>query len=151
MIDPQAGCEARVCFDDLPDEVLQHVLYYLSPHDVLARIQRVSKRLNRLGSEPLLWRHHCRAEYKYWDSKHSMRRTYIGNVGDVDWQTIFVHRRKIDRETTRTLNSIIGGQTNRIQKFKAIADFGYDAKDSLLYHCHADEATEDVLARRYGL
>jgi F-box protein 21 len=75
----------------------------------------------------------------------------MGGVGDVDWKTLFTHRKKVDAEITDILDSILEGQINRIQKFKAIADFGYDAKDALLRHCHTSEDAEDVLARRQAL
>jgi F-box protein 21 len=137
-----------VGFSDLPDEVLQHILYYLSPSDLLSNIQRISKHFNRLSSEPLLWRHHCRLHFKYWDSKHRIRQKFVGNVGDVDWKTLYMHRKRVEYETTDILDSIINCQVNRIQKFKMIADFGYDAKDTLLQHCRTCETAEDVLARR---
>lgn len=136
--------------DCLPDEVLQHILYYVSPSDILVAIQQVSKRFNRLAREPLLWRYNCRIEYKYWDSKHRIRQKLAGSVGDVDWRHLFIHRKNIDRHTTDLLEGILRGQMNRIQKYKAITRFGYDAKDTLLRHCHATEDSPDVLARRCG-
>lgn len=132
----------------LPDEVLQHILFYCPPHHVLLHIQRVSKRFNRLGSEPLLWRYHCRTEFKYWDSKHQIQQKFLQGVGDVDWKRLYTHRRKVDIETSALLDSILERQSNRISKFKSIAEFGYDAKDTLLRHCRTDDTAEDVLARR---
>lgn len=73
----------------------------------------------------------------------------MGNVGDVDWKTLYKHRKNVESETAAILDSTIEGQVNRIQKFKLIADFGYDAKDTLLKHCRTSETAEDVLARRY--
>ena len=136
--------------DQLPDEVLQQILFFLSPKDILLTIQRTSKRFNRLGGEPLLWRYHCQTEYHYWDSKHRIRQKYSGGVGDVDWKTLHAYRKNVDLKTTALLDSILRGQTDRIQQFKAIADFGYDAKDTLLRHCRADEDAEDFLARRWA-
>jgi F-box protein 21 len=133
---------------DLPDEVLQHILFYVSPSDLRANVQRVSKRFSRLSSEPLLWRHHCRVHFTYWDSKHRIRQKFSGNVADVDWKALYMHRKRVEGETATILDSIIEGQVNRIQKFKLIADFGYDAKDTLLKHCRTCETAEDVLARR---
>ncbi len=74
--------ERSISFNDLPDEVLQHILYFLSPLDVFANTQNVSKRFNRLCSEPLLWRHHCQVQFKYWDSKHRIKQKYLGSAGD---------------------------------------------------------------------
>lgn len=140
--------EPLSAWSDLPDEVLQHILSYVSPGDLLSNVQCISKRFSRLASEPLLWRHHCRVRFAYWDSKHRIRQKFAGNVGDVDWKTLYRHRKKVEFETAAVLDSIIGGQVNRIQKFKLIADFGYDAKDTLLKHCRTSETADDVLARR---
>lgn len=87
-------------------------------------------------------------EFKYWDSKHRMRQRFRGKVADVNWKSVYTQRRKIELETTTLLDSIVNGQVNRIAKFKQIADFGYDAKDILLQHCHTDEEADDALARR---
>lgn len=133
----------------LPDEVLQHILYYVSPHHLLSNVQLVSKRLHRLGNEHLLWRYHCRVQFTYWDSKHRIRQKFRGSVADVDWKTLYMHRQSVDSQTTALLDSILGEQSNRIKKFGCIAEFGYDAKDTLLRHCGANESAEDVLARRY--
>ena len=87
-------------------------------------------------------------QFKYWDPKHRIRQKFLGGVGDVDWQALYAHRAKVDLETTRILDSTLERQVDRIQKFELIADFGYDAKDTLLQNCHIDEEAEDVLARR---
>lgn len=133
---------------DLPDEVLQHITYYCSTNDVLSRIQRLSKRFARLASEPLLWRHHCKVEYKYWDLKHAIGQKFSGNVQDVDWKALYIYRRGVDLQTTHLLDSILDGQVDRISKFRSIADYGYDAKDTLVHHCHTHDDAVDVLARR---
>lgn len=138
----------QVLLTDLPDEVLQHITYYCSANDVLLNIQRLSKRFGRLASEPLLWRHHCKTEFKYWDSKHSIGKMFVGNVVDVDWKALYTYRRMVDAKTTHLLGSILKGQIDRISKFRSISHFGYDAKDTLLRHCHAAQDTDDVLARR---
>jgi len=135
--------------NSIPDELIQHILFYSPARDLLLNIQRVSKRFNRLSSEPLLWRHHCRVAFKYWDSKHRIGQKFVGSVGDVDWKALYTYRQRIDADTTELLDSILERQINRISKFKSIAEFGYDAKDTLLRHCHADDATEDVLARKW--
>lgn len=87
-------------------------------------------------------------EFTYWDSKHRIGQKFAGNVGDVDWRKLYTYRRRIDKETTALLDSILDGQINRISKFKSISEFGYDAKDTLLRHCRTSEDAEDVLARR---
>ena len=68
----------------LPDEVLQLVLFQLSPQDTVLNVQRVSRRFRRLGNEPLLWKYHCRVQFQYWDAKHRIRQKFLGSVGDVE-------------------------------------------------------------------
>jgi len=132
----------------LPDEVLQQVLCHVSPRDIILNVQRVCKRLDRLGSEPLLWRSFCKVDYKYWDSKHRIQQKFMGNVGDVEWKKLYTYRSMIDTQTTALLDSILDGQINRIKKFDSIGNFGYDAKDALLRHCRTSEEADDVLSRR---
>lgn len=143
-----APAERPKSLDDLPDEILQHILYYVPPQDVLLNVQGASRRLHDLSGQPLLWRYHCRVQFKYWDQKHRIRQKFLGGVGDVDWKLLYAHRAKIDSQTTEYLDSILDGQVDRIQKFELIAGFGYDAKDTLLHHCHTNEEAEDALARR---
>jgi F-box protein 21 len=135
----------------LPDEILQLVLFHLSPQDTVLNVQRASKRFHRLGNEPLLWRYHCRVQFRYWDAKHRIQHKFLGAVGDVDWKMLYTHRKKVDTQTTEILNSILEDQANRIKKFNSMGEFGYDAKDTLVRHCRAEETAEDVLARRYIL
>ena len=137
-----------ISLNALPHEVLRQILFYTSSHDTLVNIQPLSKRFNELGNEPLLWRYHCRVDFKYWDSKHRIKQKLLGNVGDVDWKALYTHRKSIESKTTEILNGILEGQRNRIGKFDAISKFGYDAKDTLLKHCDAGDEAEDILARR---
>lgn len=134
--------------DALPDEIVQQILFYIPSHETLAVVQRLSKRLNRLCSEPLLWRHHCLSDFHYWDTRHGIQDKFWGNVGDVDWKTLYVHRGAVAQRTAEILDSILEVQVGRIEKFQEIAEFGYDAKDTLLKHCRINDAAEDVLARR---
>ncbi|KAG9229742.1 Hemimethylated DNA-binding protein YccV like-domain-containing protein [Amylocarpus encephaloides] len=134
---------------ELPDEVLQHILYFISPDDIIFNTLLVSKRLYALSIQPLLWRQHCRREFQYWDAKHRIRQKLGGEVSDVDWKSLYVYRRKVDQKTTQLLNGILGSQVDRIQKYSDMTGVGYDAKDTLLRHCRTDDNAEDVLARRF--
>ena len=132
---------------DLPDEVVQAILFYV-PRESLPSVLAVSKRFNRLSNEPLLWRYHCHTQFKYWDPNHKIRQKFRERVGLVDWKQLYIYRCTVDRKATRLLNSILESQTGRIGKIQQIVDLGYDAKDTLLRHCHVGSETEDVLARR---
>lgn len=143
-----AESRTNLSLNELPDEILQQIILFVPPLDIFWRVQRLSKKFNRLGCEYLLWRHHCRKEFKYWDPKHQIHQKFLGNVGDVDWKAIYARRKSMDTKTTETLNSILSGQIQRIGKFGVIGEFGYDAKDTLLRHCNASDDEDDVLARR---
>lgn len=133
--------------NSLPDEVLQHILSFCSPQDLLS-IQQTSQRLNRLGIEPLLWRRHCRFDFTYWDPSHRIAQKLRAPVGHVPWRSLYTYRKRVGTKTTNLLDSILGEQVNRITKFEKIAEFGYDAKDTLLRHCHTVDTADDYLARR---
>lgn len=72
----------------------------------------------------------------------------MGSVGNVDWKTLYAHRRQVDLETSQLLDSILEGQIDRITKYHNIGKYGYDAKDTLLRHCNTSDSAIDVLARR---
>lgn len=131
----------------LPDEVLQQILSYISSKE-LGRVQCLSRHFYRLSSEPMLWRRLCRTEFKFWDSKHQIEQKFKGNIGDVDWKTLYVFRKNVEFRTISVLDSILEVQVDRINKFEKIAEFGYDAKDILVQQCHTAGAVEDVLARK---
>ncbi|KFY33427.1 hypothetical protein V494_07641 [Pseudogymnoascus sp. VKM F-4513 (FW-928)] len=132
---------------DLPDEVLDQILYYLSPEQTVLNVRRACKRFARLSEEPLLWRYYCRTEYAYWDAKHKIKQKFGGDVSDVEWKKLYIYRKNIDIRTSELLDSILSEQIGRINKTKDISEFGYDAKDVLLRNCRAKTDTDDVLAR----
>lgn len=78
-----------------------------------------------------------------------MSQKLAGPASAVDWKGLFILRYKIDCEVTRQLDSILASQTGRIEKFRAVIDLGYDAKDILLRHSEV-EFSEDHLARRWA-
>ncbi|KAG9249169.1 Hemimethylated DNA-binding protein YccV like-domain-containing protein [Calycina marina] len=144
-----ASVQEATTLNVLPDEVLQHVLFYIPAQDIIENVQLACKRFHRLGSEPLLWRQYCKDSYQYWDSKHRIQQKFMGKVGDVDWKRLYLHRSNVSCKTSELLDDILNGQTNRIRKFDQIEEFGYDAKDTLLRHCKTSADAEDALSRRY--
>lgn len=132
---------------DLPDEIIQAILFHVRPID-LAAVQLTSIRLNRLANAPLLWRHHCRTQYKYWDAKHQIREKLAGSVLSVEWKELYAYRCLVAKKTTKLLDSIIANQTGRIERFEAAVEPGYDVKDTLLDNMRVSEEEVDSLARR---
>jgi F-box protein 21 len=133
----------------LPDEILHSILCHSHPRSCAA-LERTSRRFENVTNEPLLWRHYCQAHYKSWDKSHGILRKLASPASTVDWKALFVLRYRIDRSATQLLDSILASQTGRIEKFRAVIDFGYDAKDTLLRHSEV-ESGEDHLARRSAL
>lgn len=134
--------------EDLPDEVLQHILSFLSAEDTLEHIQFLSKHFHNLCAEPLLWRQHCQQNFKYWDAKHQIRGKYLSRAGNVGWKELYIYRHTVDRKVSELLESILDSQRNRLSRVEEIAQFGYDAKDTLLRHYRVPEDADDVLSRR---
>lgn len=135
--------------NDLPIEVLHHIISYLPPSS-LPTIQIVSRKFHDLP-QPLLWRDHCRTRFKYWDSGHDLQQRLSGTIVESDWKKLFSDRYSIDRAITRDIDGILASQRNRIEKAERIIGHGYDAKDTLLRHMSVADDVEDVLARRYSL
>lgn len=132
----------------LPEEILHSILCYSHPRSC-ASLEQTSRRFKNVTNEPLLWRHYCHAYYKSWDRKHGMPQKLRKPVSTVDWRALFIMRYKIDCSVTRILDSILASQTGRIEKFRAVINFGYDAKDTLVRHSKV-ESSEDHLARRWA-
>lgn len=135
--------------DALPNELLQQILSYCSATSILVLL-RTCRRLNGLIDNHI-WLGLCQQKFRYWSSEHNFEVFSEGDISRVNWRSIFLERRRKQRETTELLNSILASQSGRIDKFQQIVGLGYDAKDCLLMHCHADDDTEDWLARRLGL
>ncbi|KND93099.1 hypothetical protein TOPH_02113 [Tolypocladium ophioglossoides CBS 100239] len=135
--------------DRVPDEIIQHLLYYVSPRDNLRGLQLLSRRFHRLANEPLLWRLHCRDSFRYWHPDHGLRHKLRLKVAEVEWKRLFGLRTRQNSLVARLLDDIIATKVGRLKRFEAIARLGYDAKDFLLEQCRTDESADDYLARRY--
>lgn len=134
----------------LPDELIQQILRHVPPVSIPA-LQQVSIQFNDLTKEPLLWRHYCVKNFRYWSHEHEIQQKLKKYVADVDWKRLYVHRYCVDRTTRRILDSILASQTGRIDKYQNIVDLGYDAKDTLMHQYCVGNDAEDVLARRSAL
>ncbi len=132
----------------LPDELIQLILYYVPPSSAAA-LERASRRFGDVANEPLLWRYYCRVYFRYWDAKHDIRQKFASQVSSVDWKQTYVRRGSLERTATQLLQSIISGQSGRIDKIQKIVELGYDVKDVLLRHTRTQDEAEDVLARRW--
>jgi F-box protein 21 len=134
--------------DQIPDEIVHHLLYYVSPEDNLANVQLLSHRLRHIASEPLLWRYYCQHGFKFWSPEHNLPGKLKERASDVDWKRLFLLRKRQNEEISRLFDDVLATKVNRVRRTEQIAQLGYDAKDFLLEQCQADDSVEDVLARR---
>lgn len=135
--------------DKVPDEIIQHLLCYVSPADNLRSIQVLDRRLHRLANEPLLWRLHCIRSFSFWHPRHGFARMLRLAALEVEWKLLFLLRARQNGLVARLLDGIIATKVGRLKRFEAIARLGYDAKDFLLRQCCTDDAADDYLARRH--
>lgn len=134
--------------NDFPDEIIRHVLWFVSPEDNLGVIQALSRRFYHLGNESLLWRHYCRISFTYWHPDHDIESKFAAVPASVAWKALWITRKKSTTKVSRLLDGILSTKVGQLRKLQQICLLGYDAKDYLLEQCHVDESAEDVLARR---
>jgi F-box protein 21 len=136
----------------VPDEILQHLLYFVSPQDNLVNVQRVSSRFNRLANERLLWRYHCRSSFHHWNPINDLQRNLQARASGVDWKAIFLHRERRNARIAHLFDGILASRIDRLQKFEEICRMGYDAKDFLIDQRQTARTDQgNGLAVRYGI
>lgn len=139
---------AAMSFSQVPDEIIQHLLYYISPEDTLASFQLISHRLRRLANEPLLWRYHCQSNFKFWHPEHRFHQRLRDRAPATPWKKLFIIRKCRNAQINRLLDEILATKVGRLRRFEKVCRLGYDAKDFLLEQCDADDSIDDHLARR---
>lgn len=134
--------------EQLPDEIVQHLLYYISPEDTLCGFQYLSHRFKRLANESLLWKYYCQSSFQFWHPEHDLQGKLKCRASDVDWRHLYLLRKARNDQVSYLLDGILASKVGRLRRFEEICQFGYDAKDFLLKQCHAHEDLPDVLSRR---
>ncbi|QLI68653.1 uncharacterized protein G6M90_00g062510 [Metarhizium brunneum] len=132
-----------------PDEIIQHLLRFVPPRDILQCFQLLCHRFYRLANEGLLWRYHCQSTFRYWHPGHGFGEKLQATVASVDWKYLFLLRTRSNHTISELLDGIVETKVGRLKKIEKICRLGYDAKDFLLVQCHIHESASDVLARRY--
>ncbi|QPG93812.1 hypothetical protein C2857_002781 [Epichloe festucae Fl1] len=135
--------------DQAPDEIIQQLLYHVSPEDNLRCFQLLGHRFHRLASQGLLWRHHCRTRFRYWSPEHGFHEKLHQAVASVKWKRLFLLREHRNRLVSKLFDEVLASKVGRLKRMEHICRLGYDAKDFLLDQCHTHESASDVLARRY--
>jgi F-box protein 21 len=137
----------RLSLNDIPDELVRHILLHLSPETTLLSFQLVSRRYRHLSNEPLLWRFHC-LHFRYWNEEHNLSEKVMSRASSVDWKGLWILRKKKNLKAARLLNSILSSSAHQLSRLRDICVMGYDVKDFLLAQIHCPDSAEDVLARR---
>lgn len=136
--------------DCFPDELIRHILLYVSPEDNVLNIQPVSRRFYHIANEPLLWRYMCHKSFTFWRPEHQFFAKLLNpRPTTVEWKKLWLKRKRQNHLIERLLNEILTTRYRQLRNLQRICQFGYDAKDFLLEQCHVDESHDDVLARRY--
>ncbi|KAI1814134.1 hypothetical protein GGS20DRAFT_549892 [Poronia punctata] len=136
-------------FESLPDELIHQILHYIPPEQTLSSFALLSRRFNSISCEPLLWRHYCQANFRYWQAEHRFHEKLRGSLHDVDWKALYLLRLRRNNHVANLIEGVIASRVSRIAKTEKICNYGYDAKDFLLTQCRIDDSAEDVLARRF--
>jgi F-box protein 21 len=132
----------------LPEEAIDQILSYI-PDESLLKVAHVCRKFDRIAKSPLEMRRRC-LQFRYWHYRHNINRRNYPNLSivDRDWRTLFIHRMRVAKVTSALLNRIINEPTHRIARFNEIAEFEYDAEDTLVKSVQIGPEAEDVLARR---
>ncbi|CAK7231905.1 hypothetical protein SEUCBS140593_008082 [Sporothrix eucalyptigena] len=137
-------------FDDLPDELIVAILNLIPSPDIADSVQLLSRRFYHLSQEPKLWLKRCRSDYRHWSTPARARLARAGRANRGPWKQMWVERRRGDARTARHFEYVLASKVNRVRHLEAICRRGLNAKDFLLEQYHlADDAADDVLARRY--
>ena len=133
---------------DLPDEVIQNVLFRLNYTNALA-LEATCRRFRDVANEPLLWKSFCRDGWKKWQPRHNFKAKIAGSEFD-RWKGLFAERTRSHREVCALVESIIEEDRNRIKEVEKIVNLGWDAKDALLDGFRLAHLSEkSVLAQRW--
>ena len=137
-----------VSLDAFPDEIIRHILSFVSPEDTLSSIELLSHRFHHLTNEPLLWKHYCRASFTYWHPDHRLQEKLGARASSVEWKKLWLTRKRGNANVARLLDSVLTTKVGQSKKLQQICRLGYDAKDYLLEQSHCPDSADDALARR---
>ncbi|EXJ95683.1 hypothetical protein A1O1_00806 [Capronia coronata CBS 617.96] len=131
----------------LPDEVLQVILYYMSP-PTNAALQQTCRRFIDVANEPLLWKCYCERYFRWWDKRHQIKAKFQDATFD-DWKAVYADRYIAFSTTRNAIKRVISEERGRLDAVKSVLDAGYDAKDTLIDMFWHASSSENHLAQRY--
>ncbi|QDS77906.1 hypothetical protein FKW77_000732 [Venturia effusa] len=142
-------------FEELPNEIIETILSHLPPKSLIT-ISKTSKKLHQIANTPLLWREHCRTQFRFWDPSHGLPSNFTSPVNDINWKDKFRDRMNLERRVDQSMDALVNTQHDRLAIMERmlfisenVHEYTYDIKEVLLRHCHAPKEREDYLARRY--
>ncbi|KZL75705.1 F-box domain-containing protein [Colletotrichum tofieldiae] len=138
-----------ISLEYIPEEIIHQILHYISPEDNLAAVHPLSRRLNQIAQEPLLWRYYCLNAFRFWNPSHNFTEKLEEPVSSVSWKRLFLFRKRREAKAANLFDGILATKHGRVKKFEEICLLGYDAKDFLLIQAQTPDTADDVLARRY--
>ena len=133
---------------DLPDEIIQNVLFRLNYKTALA-LEVTCRRFRDVANESLLWRSFCRDGWKKWHPRHEITAKLAG--GDfIGWKALFAERARSRKEVQTLIENIVEQDLDRISRVERIVELGWDAKDALVEAFRLAHLSEkDELAQRW--
>ncbi|KAK7750999.1 hypothetical protein SLS62_006984 [Diatrype stigma] len=139
----------------LPDELLVAIASELPAacaSDTVA-FGRTCRRAHTATREPRLWRRHCTATWRHWETgpgPEELAAQLALPPGQTDWHGIYCDRARSDAECQRLFDEMLASQRGRCRRMEQIAARRYGVKDLLLrLKDETPDAADDVLARRY--
>jgi F-box protein 21 len=142
-----ANSMAPTSLQDLPDEVVQNILEYVSFNTALS-LSTTSRRFHNLANEPRLWKSYCLNDFRYWSASHK-RKEKLRDASCDDWKALYISRAAAPRPTRHLINHIVNNPTGQIDTLSNIVGLGYDAKDTLLNLFHSSPSSPNHLAQKY--
>ncbi|KAF2723497.1 YccV-like-domain-containing protein [Polychaeton citri CBS 116435] len=134
---------------DLPDELLEAIVYYLPPNDTLS-FGATCRHHNTITYEPLVWRRHCIQTWRYWEPLRDLPGLLEAPPAQTKWRQLYNQRKMIDKRALDTFNLLLLSQQQRLARMEEVGVKGYDVKDLLLQLLNdTPDDADDVLARRY--
>ncbi|KAK4171708.1 hypothetical protein QBC36DRAFT_382362 [Triangularia setosa] len=134
---------------NFPDEIIRHVLHFVSAEDNLYNFQLASRRLHNIANEPLLWRTYCLRYFNFWDPRHEIEKKLKARASSVGWKDLWLKRRRINFKVERLLDGIVKTTRRQARRIATICELGLDVKDYLLGQRYIDASDDYVLARKY--
>jgi F-box protein 21 len=130
------------------DELLLHIFADVPPEDNLQSLQLVCKKFYTVANDQTIWKRNCCTSFHYWQDEHWFHDTVAKEKADVDWKELWLRRKRTNAHIGKLFDGILETKVGRLERFRDICQYGYDAKDFLLEQLQTLDDAEDVLARR---